>query len=419
MTEFFGDSTRGGEWAAVRLEVNRQRIVAADAPGLERDLVGLTLLEAAAVGGETLAADALANAIGPAIRARANPERTAVAMSGGVDSAVALLAAGEGAVGVTLRLWVDPRSAGSERVCCSPAAVIAARETCHRLGIPHVTLDLREEFRKKVVQPFTEGYARGETPNPCSRCNGAFRFDELLRFARRVGAARLATGHYARIVEHDGRLAIARAADTAKDQSYMLATIDPGVLDRLWFPLGEQTKDETRAQAEAAGLAVARRPESQEACFLGGDDYRAFLGRGGLETVAGPLVDESGAQVGTHDGYWKFTPGQRRGLGVSAAEPLYAVETKPRTNTVVVGPRSALARRRVSVRGRLDTREPRVEAKLRHRSPAVDATLVETARGFELLLDEPAFGVARGQTAVVYSDGAIVGAGVIVGSSSE
>ncbi len=419
MSELLGDSTRGEEWAAVRLEVDEQRIVAADAPGLDRGLVGLTLLEAAAVGGRPLAVDALANAIGPAIRAGARPQRTAVAMSGGVDSAVALLAAGDGAVGVTLRLWVDPKSAGSERVCCSPAAVIAARETCHRLGIPHVTLDLREEFRRKVVQPFTEGYARGETPNPCSRCNGAFRFDELLLFAEHVGASRLATGHYARIVEHDGRLAISRAADLAKDQSYMLATIDPSVLGRLWFPLGEQTKDETRAQAEAAGLDVARRPESQEACFLGGDDYRSFLERSGLVTTPGPLVDESGTELGTHDGFWRFTPGQRRGLGIAASEPLYAVATEPRTNKVVVGPRSALARRRVTVDGRLDRRSPRVEAKLRHRSPAIEATLVETEGGFELLLDEPAFGVATGQTAVVYSDGAIVGAGVIVGSASE
>jgi tRNA-uridine 2-sulfurtransferase len=421
MTErvLFGDSSRGGDWAAVRLRVEGQRIVEADAPGLERDLAGLTLLEAAAVGGETLAADALANAIGPAIRARPDASRTAVAMSGGVDSAVALLAAGENAVGVTLRLWIDPNAAQSERVCCSPAAVIAARETCHRLGVPHVTLDLRERFRTTVVAPFTRAYARGETPNPCVRCNGRFRFDELLRFTRRIGAARLATGHYARIVEHDGRRAIARAADAAKDQSYMLATVDPEALDTLWFPLGDQTKGETRAQAEAAGLAVARRPESQEACFLGGDDYRAFLARNGLAPAAGALVDVAGNRLGTHEGFWRFTPGQRRGLGIAAAEPLYAVETDARTNTVTVGPRAALARRRVRVRGRLHRDTTRVEAKLRHRSPAVPATVVAKSRGFELLLDEPAFGVARGQTAVLYAGDAVVGAGVIVGARSE
>src|SRR4029077_8542843 len=154
------------------------------------------------------------------------------------------------------------------------------------------TLDLRERFRSVVVEPFTHGYARGETPNPCSRCNGAFRFDELLRFTRRIGAERLATGHYARIVERDGTLAIARAADSDKDQSYMLGTLEPASLARLWFPLGRQTKEETRGQALAAGLAVAGRPDSQEACFLGGDDYRSFLGRRGLEPDPGPVADE-------------------------------------------------------------------------------------------------------------------------------
>src|SRR5213076_151880 len=164
-----------------------------------RDLTGLTLLEAAAVGGEPLAADALANALGPIFRAAPSPGRVAVAMSGGVDSAVALLRAGPNAIGVTLRLWLDPDGPDAERACCSPEAVIAARETCHALGLPHVTLDLREEFRSTVVDPFVAAYARGETPNPCIRCNGAFRFARLLEFAQRAGADRLATGHYARI----------------------------------------------------------------------------------------------------------------------------------------------------------------------------------------------------------------------------
>src|SRR5579864_4678084 len=227
MTEVFGDSTRDGEWAAVRLLVDGDRIVEADAPGLARDVVGLTLVEAAAVSGETLAVDALANALGPVFRADAKPGRTAVAMSGGVDSAVALLRALPDAVGVTLRLWLDPAGPSAERACCSPEAVIAARETCHRLGVPHVTLDLREEFRNAIVSPFLDGYANGDTPNPCIRCNGEFRFDELLGFADRAGCDRLATGHYARIVEHRGRRLLARATTAAKDQSYMLAQLDP------------------------------------------------------------------------------------------------------------------------------------------------------------------------------------------------
>jgi tRNA-specific 2-thiouridylase len=415
--ELYGDSSRGADWAAVRLRVRGQTIVDADAPGLATDLRGLTLLEAAAVGGDTLHADALANALGPAVRAPREEGRVAVAMSGGVDSAVALLKAGPVAVGVTLRLWLDPAGPDSERACCSPSAVIAARETCHGLGIPHVTLDLREAFRRAVVTPFVRSYARGETPNPCVRCNGGFRFAELLAFARRIGAPRLATGHYARIVERDGTLLLARAADTAKDQSYMLATLDPRRLDGIWFPLGEQVKADTRAEAEHAGLAVAQRAESQEACFLAGDDYRSFLSRHGLRPEPGQIVDEAGSVLGSHDGFWRFTPGQRRGLGVAAAEPLYALSTNGRTNTVVAGPRASLARTRVSARGRLFAPVSEVTAKLRYRSPAVAARVEGTQTGFKLRLEEPAYGVARGQAAVLYDGDVVVGAGLVTSTN--
>ncbi len=413
MLETFGDSTSGGEWAAVRLLVDGDRIVEADAPGLGRPLAGLTLLEAAAVGGETLAVDALANALAPVFRAEPQAGRIAVAMSGGVDSAVALLRSAPNAVGVTLRLWLDPDGPDSERACCSPAAVVAARETCHRLGLPHVTLDLREEFRRAVVAPFVRGYARGETPNPCIRCNGGFRFAELLAFARRAGCDRLATGHYARIVTHRGRRLLARGADPAKDQSYMLARLDPARLGRVWFPLGEQGKEETRAEAERAGLAVARRAESQEACFLAGDDYRAFLGRHGLAPRTGAIVDADGNELGAHDGFWRFTPGQRKGIGVTAARPLYVLGADARANTVVVGPHEALARRSVSASGQLYVDVDRAEAKLRYRSPSVPARVASVPRGFELELDEPAYGVAPGQAAVLYEGDAVVGCGVV------
>src|SRR5919204_6375792 len=407
--EVIGDSARGREFALVRLTVDGDRIVAADAPGLARPVEGLTLLEAAAVGGETLAADALANALAQVFHADRDPERVAVAMSGGVDSAVALLRAGPKAVGATLRLWLDPAGPDAERACCSPEAVLAARATCHALELPHVTLDLREQFRRAVVQPFVRAYARGETPNPCIRCNGGFRFAELLAFAERAGAARLATGHYARIVRHRGRRLLARATDAQKDQSYMLAGLDPQHADRLWFPLGEQTKPETRAEAAAAGLSVATRAESQEACFLAGDDYRSFLERHGLSAEEGAVVDERGRELGRHRGFWRYTPGQRRGIGVAAAVPLYALRTEPRTNTVVVGPRAALARRTVEARGRLYVPVERVEAKLRYRSPAVGASVEPVEDGFRLHLDEPAYGVAAGQTAVLYEGDAGVG----------
>src|SRR4051794_25302868 len=205
MFESFGDATRDGDWAAVRLRIDGERIVEADASGLDRPLAGLTLLEAAAVGGDTLAVDALANALGPVFRAEPRPGRTAVAMSGGVDSAVALLRAGRDAIGVTLRLWLDPDGPSAERACCSPEAVIAARETCHRLGLPHVTLDLRDEFRRAIVTPFVRAYARGETPNPCIRCNGGFRLAGLLSFAPPAGGGRPPTGHHSPVARHPGR----------------------------------------------------------------------------------------------------------------------------------------------------------------------------------------------------------------------
>jgi tRNA-uridine 2-sulfurtransferase len=418
MTELFGDASRNGDWAAVRLRVGGERIVDADADGLSERLTGLTMLEAAAVDGDELVVEALAAALGPAFTAAADDERVAVAMSGGVDSAVALLRAGPRAIGVTLRLWIDPRAPRTERACCSPDAVRAARRACHGLGVPHVTLDLREEFLRAVVDPFVQAYEGGETPNPCVRCNGAFRFDELLAFAGRAGAARLATGHYARVTRHRGRLLLARATDAEKDQSYMLAGLDPGVLPRIWFPLGEQTKEETRAEALRAGLAAAGRAESQEACFLGGDDYRAFLGRRGLRSADGPIVDVSGRVLGRHPGHWRFTPGQRRGLGIAAREPLYALETVPGSNTVVVGPREALACRTVHARGRLHVPLQRADAKLRYRSPAVPARVGTTPSGFRLDLDEPAYAVAPGQTAVLYDGDVVVGAGLILRESA-
>jgi tRNA-uridine 2-sulfurtransferase len=415
--ELFGDSARGESFALARLLVDGDRIVEADAPGMERALAGLTLLEAAAVPGETLAADAVANAIGPALRASPDAARVAVAMSGGVDGAVAVHRAGRGAIGVTLRLWLDPAGPDAERACCSPDAVIKAREACHALGVPHVTLDLRQEFRETVVGSFVHGYETGLTPNPCMRCNGAFRFAALVAFAERAGAAILWTGHYARIAEREGLRLVARGADPVKDQSYMLATVEPRLLERVAFPLGNDTKAAVRVEAAAAGLAAAHRVESQEACFLSGGDYRAFLERQGVHRKEGEIVDERGAVIGRHDGVWRFTPGQRRGLRLTANEPLFALRSDAATNTLVVGPRASLASHRVEARGRLYVAVERAEAKLRYRSAAVGARVLPTEGGFALELDEPVDAVAPGQVAVLYDDDAVVGAGVITGGT--
>lgn len=425
MTTAAGNAARNGDLAWVELTLDRGRIVAARGAGagvrdLCSDVRGLSPLEAAAVRGEDLAVDALHDALGPVVSAPSDPARVAVAMSGGVDSAVALLRArdaGHEPVGVTLRLWTDPVGPDTDRACCSPASVVSARATCHALGFPHVTLDLRDAFRRAVVRPFVSGYARGETPNPCVRCNGGFRFAELLSFARRIGASRLATGHYARTVSHRGRTLLARGLDREKDQSYMLARLDPRRLERVWFPLGENAKAETRAEARAAGLASADRRESQEACFLAGGDYRDFLERHGLASAPGAIRDAAGTELGRHDGFWRFTPGQRRGLGVAAGTPVYALRTDPRSNTVVVGPRERLARTIVNVRsGRLFVSVERADVKLRYGSPATPAAVEARAGGFRLSLDHPAYGVAAGQAAVLYEGDVVVGAGLIASS---
>jgi tRNA-specific 2-thiouridylase len=411
--EVVGNSARGDALAIARLVVDGERILEADAPGMRGPLAGLTLLEAAAVPGATLAADAVADALGRCFTASPNTRRVAVAMSGGVDSAVALLRAGPRALGVTLRLWMDPAGPDATRACCSPAAVIAARETCHALGLPHVTLYLRDAFRSAVVAPFVDGYANGLTPNPCSRCNGSFRFDALVDFARRAGAPALWTGHYARIVEREGVHLVARGADAGKDQSYMLATVDPQLLRSTGFPLGDRTKEQVRAEAATAGLAVAHRPESQEACFLAGDDYRRFLRRQGLPVAPGPIVDEAGTELGRHEGVWGFTPGQRRGIGISSSEPLHVLRTEPSTSTLVVGPRRSLAAREVEVEGRLHLPVDRADVKLRYRSDAVPTRVESSADGFILRLEHAVDAVAPGQVAALYVDDAVVGAGVV------
>jgi len=367
-----------------------------------------------------LAADALHGAIARALADGSLPvadDRVAVAMSGGVDSAVALLKAVEAGlepVGVTLRLWIDPLAPDSERACCSPQSVRAARSACHAAGVPHVTLDLRSRFHSRIVTPFVRDHAAGETPNPCVRCNGSFRFDALAEFADSIGAPRIATGHYARIVERDGRVLVARGADPDKDQSYMLARVEEQILRRVWFPLGEQRKQVTREQARDAGLAAAGRAESQEVCFVGGGDHRSFLERHGGAGRSGEIVSADGTVLGRHRGVHRYTPGQRRGLGVGGGEALFVISTDPDSGRVVAGPRSELARTEVRVSpGSMRVPAPRVLAKLRYRSPPVAASVRLEQDGFVLELDEPAYGVAPGQAAVLYDGDTVVGAGLI------
>ena len=410
---------------------------------------GAPLLEAARVGaGEvsaalgglspakrhaaTLAADALHRALGAAAASEArlapSARRTLVAMSGGVDSAVAAHLArerGDEVVAVTLELWSDPANDG-ERSCCSPQAVAGARSLAHSMGLPHVTLDLRQRFRREVVEDFVREHAAGRTPNPCVRCNGFVRFEEMLALSGRLGAARLATGHYAHVVQDEHGPLLAPAADAGKDQTYMLARLGPEALERLWFPLAGRTKPEVRELARAAGLPVAERPESQDLCFLAGVGKRGFLrGHGRAEGSAvgdapGEVVSTDGEVLGHHDGHQHFTVGQRRGLGVAAGEPMYVVRKEPDRNRVVAGPRSALATVRVILNDAVLHRDGALvdRAKLRYRSAPVRARLEgPPERGLHarltLTLGEPAHGVAPGQTACLMAGERVVGSATI------
>jgi tRNA-specific 2-thiouridylase len=355
-----------------------------------------------------------------------SPERVAVAISGGVDSAVAALLErdrGADVVAITVKLWADPQTDGT-KACCSPEAVLGARAVAHSLGIPHFTLDLEADFRRRVVDRFVSGYAEGQTPNPCILCNGEVRLAAMLDLAQRLGAGRLVTGHYARIVEDTEGPLLAAGADAAKDQSYMLAALPPELLGSLGFPLTDMTKDEVRAVAARHGLAVAKKPESQDLCFLAGQGKRGFLRRhGNLVDRDGSVVDREGRTLGRHRGHHNFTVGQRRGIGVSLNEPGYVIATDAGANTVTVGTREELETRRIHVRDAVLHRDgARVDnVRLRYHSATLPATIGAAAPGrhaaLELELDEPFTAASPGQTAVLMDGETIVGHGTIAAAA--
>jgi len=402
-----------------------------DAAAIAAELGGLSAVGAHAA---DLAAEAAHRALGAAVASAegailAPPgdgrERVLVAVSGGVDSAVAALRereAGADVFAVTLELWSDPANDG-ERSCCSADAVRVARSVAQAQGIPHLTVDLRDRFRAGVVEPFLAGYAAGETPNPCIRCNGRIRIEPMVRIAEQLGATGLATGHYARTRDDGSGALLTAAADPGKDQTYMLAGLPPAVLARLRFPLGGLTKPEVRAIAAAAGLAVADKAESQDLCFLAGVGKAGFLARhGGLDDREGEVVDTAGNVVGRHSGHHRFTVGQRRGLGIAAPEPLYVLGTDATTNRVVVGGEADLDTRRVRIRdATLHRPGARVGAvKLRYRSRPLACRIGgPEAPGpgrhdrLDLELEAPARGPAPGQTAVLCDGDLVVGHGTI------
>src|SRR4051812_29625810 len=373
-----------------------------------------------------LAADALHRALSKAwadeaVRAEPGAGRVLVAMSGGVDSAAAALltrAAGHDVVAVTLKLWADRGVDGTDS-CCSPEAVIGARALAHSMGFPHLTLDLQDSFKAAVVDDFLAEHANGRTPNPCVRCNGLVRFDAMLALADRVGGEALVTGHYARIDRDEHGPLLARAGDPAKDQTYMLAGLDPRTLERVRFPLGELTKPEVRELSREAGLPVADKRESQDLCFLAGTTRERFLARHSTTEGPGEIVDTAGRVLGAHAGHTRFTVGQRKGIGVAVGEPMFVKSTDAATNRVVVGRRPELATRRVEVEPATLYRDgARVDrVKLRYRSNALACRVAGEQGRLVVELAHDVHGVAPGQTACLMDGDRVVGYGTIAAAS--
>jgi tRNA-uridine 2-sulfurtransferase len=337
------------------------------------------------------------------------------AMSGGVDSAVTALLlkeAGYEVATVTFRLH-DGEKGG--RSCCSPDTVLFARDTAHRMGLPHFTLNLKELFDRRVMRDFVGSYKEGRTPNPCVACNAHVKFHAAAFLADRLGFYNVATGHYARIAEGP---TLARPADEKKDQTYVLWPVPKELLARTVFPLGEYSKTEVRKIAEERGLAVAYTPESQDICFIPDGDYRRFI-RKKVSAEPGDVVDDGGKVLGRHAGVMDFTVGQRRGIGVSAPTPLYVTEVRPASRQVVVGRRRALEVREIRIRGLnwfLSPEEAHL-VQVRYNGTPTPCELEEDDVSGEWVarFAEPVVGVAPGQSAVFYTaDGhRVVGGGVV------
>ena len=350
--------------------------------------------------------------------------RIVVAMSGGVDSSVTaalLVEGGFEVVGVTLQLYDHGAAIGHKGACCAGQDIGDARRVADRLGIAHYVLDYEGRFRKVVIEDFAEAYRRGETPIPCIRCNQRIKFRDLLGTARDLGASALATGHYVRRTIGPDGPELRRAADPARDQSYFLFATTRAELEFLRFPLGGLAKNETRALARRFDLAVADKPDSQDICFVPQGSYVRLVERLRPEAgEPGAIVDMAGRLLGRHRGIAHFTVGQRKGLGVASAEPLYVLRLDSEQRRVVVGPRAALAETRLSLGevnwlGRPAKPGMAVAAKLRSAQLPVGARFYPggSKEDAVLILDAPAGAVAPGQAAVLYDGERLLGGGWI------
>ena len=346
--------------------------------------------------------------------------RALVAMSGGVDSSVAaalLVGEGHDVIGVTLKLWQGPNGEAPTAGCCTVSDSEDARRVAAQLDIPYYVLDYTDDFSEGVVDRFLADYVSGRTPNPCIECNRTVKFDRLVDQMRDFECDVLVTGHYARNEFSDGRWRLLRGVDPNKDQSYVLSMLTQAQLQQVRFPVGGIDKAETRRIAAALSLRTASKPESQDICFVGSGDYRAFIRSQAPEVEQpGPIVDETGSVVGEHRGIVDVTIGQRRGLNVAVGEPRYVTDIVPSSNTVVIGRREELARSEVSLREVTtvsgESLPRRVLAQYRAHGDAVPATLSHDSRP-ALRFDEPQFALAPGQTIAFYEGEEVLGGAVI------
>ncbi|MQA90057.1 MAG: tRNA 2-thiouridine(34) synthase MnmA [Gemmatimonas sp.] len=350
-----------------------------------------------------------------------------VAMSGGVDSSVAaalLVEQGHRVIGVTMKTFCYSEVEGPSQTCCGLEGIMDARSVADRLEIPHYVFDVERDFTRDVIDDFVDEYAAGRTPNPCVRCNGNTKFRDLLKRGAMLGCDAIATGHYARVdSDPTGNPRLRRGIDPDKDQAYFLWSLPPEILSRLLLPLGALTKPEVRERARDLGLVTADKPESQEICFVPTGNYvdvlEERLGTDHPALTPGPLVTAAGEKIGEHDGYARYTVGQRRGFGGGHQRRLYVIGARPETREVVVGKieevyRNDLELGELNWLGPSPTTGADVSVQIRHRAPAAAAHVENLAGGrISLRFDEPQRAVAPGQSAVIFDDDVMLGGGRI------
>lgn len=351
--------------------------------------------------------------------------KVVVAMSGGVDSSVAaalLKEQGYDVIGMMLRLWSEPGKEESNR-CCTPDSMAQARRVAAKLDIPFYVVDAKDVFQSTVVQYFLDGYARGETPNPCLVCNRQIRWTFLLDHALAFGAEYMATGHYVRRMKgEDGKIKLLRAVDRNKDQSYVLHVLTQDKLEKALFPVGDYPKPEIRQIAEKYGLPTASRKDSQDLCFLAGDDYRNFLQRNAADILRpGQITTWAGEPLGEHTGLANYTIGQRKGLGVASAVPLYVLGKNAATNTLIIGTQEELGSSELTARdvnwtsGETPLESFRAEVKIRYTAREAWALVTPLNGGrAQVRFDAPQRDITAGQAAVFYQGDLMLGGGIIL-----